>query len=116
MTTISADQLRSIQDRNDDLLLVNTLSPESFKKTKIPGSVNIPQEPDDFVDRVQDEADGLERTIVVYCASADCDSSRLAAEKLEEAGFQSVFDFEGGYEAWKQHEQAAPAHASASER
>jgi rhodanese-related sulfurtransferase len=116
MTTVTAEQLRSMQQRNGELLLVNTLSPESFVKTKIPGAVNIPQNRKDFVNRARDEAGGLEKTIVVYCASAECDSSHQAAQKLEQAGFQKVFDLAGGYEAWKEHQAAAPAHASAVPR
>ena len=116
MTSITADQLRAIRDRNDDFLLVNTLAPEHFDKTKIPGAINIPQDQDDFAKRVKKEAGGKDATIVVYCASAECDSSTAAAQKLEQAGFKKVFDFEGGYKAWQQHEASAPAHASASAR
>lgn len=113
MTPITAEQLRSMQDRNEDLVLINTLSPGSFEQMKIAGAINVPQDHDDFVDRVESLAGGRDKTVVVYCASAECQSSAKAAEKLEKAGFEKVFDFEGGYEAWEQHEQNAPSHASA---
>jgi len=37
----------------------------------------------------------------VYCARTECQSSHHAAEKLEQAGFRNVIDFEGGAEEWK---------------
>jgi rhodanese-related sulfurtransferase len=115
MTPITAEQLQSMQDRNEGLLLINTLPEKDFGRTKIPGATNIPQDREDFVDRVE-EAGGLHRAVVVYCASAACDSSTQAARKLEQAGFNKVFDFEGGHEEWRQYQQKAPAHAAASGR
>lgn len=113
MTPITVEQLQSVQDRNSDLLLVNTLSAEDFEETKIPGAVNIPQEADEFVDTVERRAGGKDATVVVYCASAECQSSTEAARKLERAGFEKVFDFEGGYAAWRQSRDNAPGHATA---
>lgn len=113
MTPITVDQLRSMQDRNTDLILINTLPAESFEETKIAGAVNIPQDQEDFIDRVEQTVGGRGKTLVVYCADAECQSSTHAAHKLEHAGFDKVFDFEGGYQAWRQSEQNAPGHATA---
>jgi rhodanese-related sulfurtransferase len=100
MQTINTLQLKALQEKYNDLLLVNTLPPESFDKTKIPGSVNIPQDRDDFVARVEQQAGGKDQKVVVYCASAQCNSSECAAMKLDSAGFTSVLDYQGGAEAW----------------
>lgn len=114
MTPITAEQLRSMRDRNEDLVLINTLPSEEFEETKIPGAVSIPQDDENFVERVEAEAGGQDKAVVVYCANAECESSTHAAHKLERAGFEMVFDFEGGFQAWEQEEQNAPSHASAS--
>jgi rhodanese-related sulfurtransferase len=107
MKTLTAEQLAKMQ-RNDDVLLVNTLDEEYFEKTQIPGAKNIPQSSGDFVDRVEQQADSKDAKVVVYCANAQCDSSTQAAKKLEQAGFTNVYDFDTGAAGW-QESQAATA-------
>ncbi len=106
MKTISAEQLKASIDRNEDLLLINTLDEEHFDKTRIPGAVNIPQSDEGFVQAVEEQAGSKDRKIVVYCANEACDSSPTAAKKLEDAGFTNVFDFEAGAQGWKEAGQA----------
>jgi rhodanese-related sulfurtransferase len=110
MNTLNAKQVKQLRDEDEDFLLINTLDEEQFPKTKIPGSINIPQSHADFVDRVEREAGDKDKTIVVYCASVDCSSSPQAALKLEGAGFTNVYDFEAGAKGWAEAgEQLAAA-------
>jgi rhodanese-related sulfurtransferase len=102
MKTIEANELKALLDGHEDVLLVNTLNAESFAKTRIPGAVNIPLVDEDFVARVEEQAGGKDKPVVVYCASQQCSSSEKAAEKLETAGFTAVTDFAGGYKAWRE--------------
>jgi rhodanese-related sulfurtransferase len=102
MKTINANELKALLDGNEDVLLVNTLNAESFEKTQIPGAVNIPLEDEDFLARVEEQAGGKDKPVVVYCASQQCNSSDKAAEKLENAGFSAVTDFAGGFKAWQE--------------
>jgi rhodanese-related sulfurtransferase len=102
MKTITASELKELLDKNGDVALVNTLGTESFEKTRIPGAVNIPLSDNDFAARVEQEAGGKDKPVVVYCASQQCDSSEKAAKKLEEAGFTAVTDFAGGFAAWQE--------------
>ena len=102
MRTLTTEQLREMQQRNEDFLLINTLDEKYFSQTQIPGSINIPQSRDDFVQQVEQQAGAKDTKIIVYCAKESCDSSPTAAKKLEEAGFSQVFDFEAGAEGWRQ--------------
>ncbi len=102
MKTITARELRKMRDADEEFLLVNTLDAENFAKTKIPDAVSIPQTASDFVAQVEKQAGGKNRTVVVYCANVRCDSSTQGADKLQNAGFTSVFDFADGYEGWQQ--------------
>lgn len=102
MNTVTADTLNQMQQQNGDFLLINTLDEEHFPQTRIPGSINIPQSSDDFVSRVEQEAGSKDKEIIVYCASTQCQSSHKAAQKLEQAGFSNVSDFEAGAEGWQQ--------------
>lgn len=102
MKTITTRDLETLKNRNGNFTLVNTLSADAFEKTKIPGSVNIPLESGDFVARVEQAAGGKDQPVVVYCASASCDSSEKAAKKLEAAGFNNVSRYTDGFAAWQQ--------------
>jgi rhodanese-related sulfurtransferase len=101
MKTITTSELKELLEKNGDVTLVNTLAAESFEKTRIPGAVNIPLNDTEFAARVEQEAGGKDKQVVVYCANQQCDSSEKAAAKLEEAGFTEVSDFAGGFAAWQ---------------
>jgi rhodanese-related sulfurtransferase len=83
------------------LALVNTLPAEDFDKTKLPHSTNIPEDRDDFAERVEQLVGHKDYPVVVYCASEECSSSQRAANKLDQAGFTSVFDYTGGAQEWR---------------
>jgi rhodanese-related sulfurtransferase len=101
MQTLTVEEFRTRRAKEDPLV-VNTLPEDAFRDAHIPESKNIPQSDPDFEKRVAEIAGGKERPVVVYCASAECDSSPKAAKKLEQAGFRRVYDFEGGLKAWKE--------------
>jgi len=88
------------EEAKEDFVLINVLPREEFNKAHIRTSVNVPHESEDFAARVERIAGGKSRPIVVYCGSFDCDASTRAAAKLDEAGFEEVFDYEGGTRDW----------------
>ena len=100
MKPIDADALRKMLASEPHPTLVNTLPKEHFAQTRIPGSINIPQDHDDFVMRVEKAA--ADEPVVVYCASHECDLSTKAPQKLAEGGFSHVYDFEGGARGWQE--------------
>ncbi|MCA9159813.1 MAG: rhodanese-like domain-containing protein [Planctomycetales bacterium] len=101
MRNITTEELKALQEKNAGLTLVNTLKRDEFAKTKIPNSVNIPLESEDFVACVEKAAGCKTSQVVVYCANSTCDASEVAAKKLEEAGFTDVARYTGGAEAWQ---------------
>lgn len=102
MKELTIDQLKAMQEHGEEFVLVNTLARDRFAETRIPGSVNIPQESPTFAEEVEQAAGGKKQNVVVYCANHHCPSSQEAAKKLDLAGFKHVFDFEGGAEEWRQ--------------
>jgi rhodanese-related sulfurtransferase len=101
MQSIGTLDLKSMFDQDEEFTLINTLSPDEFEKTNIPGSVNIPVEDDDFVEKVERLVDSKDDKIVVYCLGIGCESSKEAAMKLEGAGFEDVCHYIGGARAWR---------------
>ncbi len=97
-TTITREALRAKMEAQEDFVLVDVLSPESYAKGHLPGAINMP------VSEIESEAPGklsIDDTIVVYCASFECHASPTAARKLEEMGYTRVIDYEGGLADWK---------------
>ena len=64
---ISRGDLKAKIDRRDDFVLLETLSEEQYRHTRLPGAVNLPP------DRVRELAPELladkEADVVVYCGS-----------------------------------------------
>ncbi len=109
MKTITTGELKAQCGKPGGLTLVNTLGAEAFEKTKIPGAINVPLESGDFAARVEQEAGGKDKPVVVYCASRQCNSSEKAAQKLEAAGFTAVSRYTDGAAAWQKEAGAVPA-------
>ncbi|MFO7764399.1 MAG: rhodanese-like domain-containing protein [Wenzhouxiangellaceae bacterium] len=108
MKTISRNELKRMnEEAHEDFVLINVLPREEFNKRHIRTSINVPVGDDDFVEKVESVAGGKQRKIVVYCANFDCDASPRAAEALENAGFEQVYDYQGGTEDWFAQKEAA---------
>jgi rhodanese-related sulfurtransferase len=95
---ISRDELWHGIERGDDLVIVDALAPMSFAHSHIPGAINLPPE---WVDergprRIPDAS----AAIVVYCASATCDSSVEVGNRLVELGYRNVRHYVGGKKDW----------------
>jgi rhodanese-related sulfurtransferase len=101
MQHINANNLKSMFERNEDILLVDVLPPDHYSSQHIPGAVNIPLSQNDFASAVERAAQSKEQKVVVYCANEDRDLSPKAAERLSRSGFENVNDFRGGIEEWK---------------
>ena len=103
----------------EDFILVNVLSPETFQQEHIPGSRNIPLQSGQFLQQFREATRGdIHRQLVVYCAGPRCDASAKAAERLREAGYTQVVEFQDGMEQWKREgfpvDSPSESHAESS--
>lgn len=109
MPAISTADLKSIIERNEKMILINTLPAEQFEDTKLPTAINIPEKSDDFVQGVENAAGGKEKRIVLYSADMECTSSTEAAKRLDHAGFTHVFNYRLGAKGWREDDAANAA-------
>ncbi|MDX1757520.1 MAG: rhodanese-like domain-containing protein [Marinobacter sp.] len=108
MKAITRDELKRMnEEQHRDFVLVNVLPREQFNERHIRTSINVPLTDDNFTQEVETVAGDKHREVVVYCANFQCDASAKAAEKLEAAGFDHVFDYEGGTQDWFEQKQAS---------
>ncbi|HVF73147.1 MAG TPA: molybdopterin-synthase adenylyltransferase MoeB [Chthoniobacterales bacterium] len=92
--TISVRELKAKMDSNAELLLVDVREPYEYEIARIEGARLIP------LGNLEEHADKLPRTgtLVMQCHSGG--RSEHAARLLREAGFNNVFNLEGGIDAW----------------
>jgi len=91
--SITREELKRKIDTEEDLVLIEVLTPAEYEREHIKGAINIPLE------RVASEVKERfepDREIVVYCANSACQASPTAAEKLDEIGFEKVYDYTEG--------------------
>jgi rhodanese-related sulfurtransferase len=98
MRRIERDVLKKMIDDEEDFVLIDTRTHDGYEEEYLPGAIRIPA--DRLVERMLSEYD-RKRTIVTYCSGWACESSTIAATKLERMGFANVLDFKGGLEDWK---------------
>ena len=106
---ITREELKQWLEQRSDFVLIDTGVPEYFQTSHLPKAQNACVYDVDFLNQVGSLAfpDGTTRrsrhsvSIVVYGSSAKSLASRTAAEKLSAAGYQQVFDYQGGLEEWQ---------------
>ncbi len=97
MKKITTEQLKEKLDKND-IVLIEVLDEEQFKQSHIRSAINIP------LKKIGTEAKQRfdpKQEIVVYCSNTACSASPAAARKLSDLGFERVYDYEGGKQAWQ---------------
>lgn len=102
MRMIDTAHLESWLRRDNDLVVVNVLSPEKYCRRHIPGSANVPLSVANFIEEIESKVRDCDAPVVVYCANSECELSHEAADRLERAGFSQVYEYAGGMRAWKE--------------
>lgn len=100
---VTTEQLKMKLDNNEDFYLVDVLGEDSYEAKHIPEAVSVPVGDENFLEEFQQKVtDDKSAEIVVYCGSSTCSASPQAAEKLEDAGYENVFDYEEGLAGWEE--------------
>ncbi len=101
MRKINREEARSLLEDGKHVAVIEVLGPEYFEKFHLPGARNVPLD-DQFESKIQDAVPDKSQPVMVYCLNEDCDASPKAAQKLEELGYQEVYDYEAGKMDWKE--------------
>lgn len=93
--SVTTEELHKKLARQDNFKLVMTYHPRAFQQKHIPGSINVFSQED--TTKLLDPQD----EIVLYCVNEGCQASVLAYRTLSGAGFENVYRYGGGLEAWE---------------
>ncbi len=92
---ISAEEFDKMRDKPDTVIL-DVRTTDEFAAGHVPKAVNLPINDPQFKKKL--EALDKGKTYLVHCAKG-VRSERAC--KMMNGGFKSLFDFSGGFEAWK---------------
>jgi rhodanese-related sulfurtransferase len=93
--------LKQKLDHKHEFQLWNVLPKDRYDaNVNIPGSQWVPV--DSLTEAVAAKKAKKDEYIVVYCGGGQCESSKMAAEKLTGWGYSSVFTYEGGLKDWRE--------------
>ena len=99
MQTISREELKSKIDQGDGVMLLEALPEKYYTAGHLPGARLFPHDQAELLaPRLLTDKTA---TIIVYCASATCRNSHIAAETLERLGYRNVLVYPGGKQDWK---------------
>jgi molybdopterin/thiamine biosynthesis adenylyltransferase/rhodanese-related sulfurtransferase len=104
-STITAAELKAMQDRGDDFLLVDVREPAEWEIVRIPGAVLIPK--GDLPGRLSELPQN--KPVITYCKTGIRSAEALAL--LKSAGFSDAMHVQGGVTAWAtQVDKGAPVY------
>jgi rhodanese-related sulfurtransferase len=98
VSTITRAELKAKLDRKEKLILAEALPARYYLDKHLPGAINVPHDQVDALAPVL--LPDKSAQIVVYCASAPCRNSGLAAQRLVELGYTNVRDYHEGKQDW----------------
>lgn len=87
-----------------DMVLIDVREPAEFERRHLPGALLVPRgmieasaDPD-YRHRIEALCDARSRRVVLYCQSGG--RSAMAADVLQQMGFEDVWSLAGGIELW----------------
>jgi adenylyltransferase/sulfurtransferase len=106
-STITAGELKAMQDRGDSIFLVDVREPNEYEIVSIPGATLIPK--GEFLSGAALEQLPQDKRIVLHCKSCARSAECLAITK--NAGFSDAVHVGGGVLAWiNQVDPSLPAY------
>ncbi len=99
MKTISCEELRQMQQDNNDFVLLDVRSVAEWQAGHIDGSINIPLHIIPL--RIESEISDKDTQIICCCQSGG--RSGQALQFLQQRGYYNVVNLAGGYHAYCGH-------------
>lgn len=95
---ITREQIKEKLDAEELVTIIEALPQRYFDSEHLPGALNIPH--DEIQVRASDVLPDKDAFIVVYCASTDCQNSKIATDTLQQMGYTNAFEYVEGKQHW----------------
>lgn len=94
---ISADEVKSVLDHGEELILLDVRTPGELQRGKIPQAINIPV--DQIGHMVEQLIPNKNTKVIAYCLSGT--RSDNAVETMKNLGYLNVFSMTNGLLLWR---------------
>lgn len=91
--------VKQMRARKDPVTIIDVREPNEWALGRIPGAMHLPR---GVLETKIEAAVPRERQIVLYCAGGN--RSALAADSLQQMGYDKVSSMAGGWTAWAQED------------
>ena len=98
VTEIDRDELKQRLDHPKKFILLETLTPESYRRAHLPGAINLP--PEQVRTLASELMPNRDFEVIVYCAGPSSHTSDDVARELLEMGYSNVRRYVGGKQDW----------------
>ncbi len=95
--TVESITAKELHQKQNGIVLIDVRTPEEFADGYIKNAKNINFYDDSFMNKIN-KLD-KKQPVYIYCKKGG--RSAKAAQKLKAAGFEKVYDLEGGISQWK---------------
>ncbi len=107
-------EVHGLSENGSGAVIVDVREQHEFEESHIPGAVHVPR--GHLESRIETTAPDKSRRVVLYCASGN--RSALAADTMQQLGYEDVASMTGGITLWKDrgYEVEVPRALSAEQR
>jgi rhodanese-related sulfurtransferase len=96
--TITRERIKDKLDSQEPMTIVEALPQKYFDAMHLPGALNIPH--DEIAYKASEMLPDKHAFIVVYCASTECQNSKIATDSLQQMGYTNAFEYVEGKQHW----------------
>ncbi|MCF6337074.1 MAG: rhodanese-like domain-containing protein [Gammaproteobacteria bacterium] len=96
--TITREHIKKNIDSNVIMTIIEALPKKYFESGHLPGALNIPH--DEMRQKAPEMLEDTNAFIVVYCASAECQNSKIAMNTLQQMGYSNAYEYVEGKNHW----------------
>ena len=100
MELITRDELKRMLESGKNVALVEVIGPNTYREYHLPGAIRVPAD-ENFAQSIQKAIPDKRTPVIVYCLNHACTASPKAARKLDQLGYEKVYDYEAGKQDWK---------------
>jgi rhodanese-related sulfurtransferase len=89
--------LKSWMDEKKKMIIIDARDPEDYRKAHIPGAVSL------LNAEVEEKAEELIQRglpVIVYSNDENCPASGLVSKKLDDMGYNPVYNYNPSYADW----------------
>ena len=95
---VTQDEFRQWLSSGKEMVILDVRESNDHAHSRIENSVNIPRGVLEL--EVEDTVPDRRKTIVTYCGGGG--RSAMAADVLQQMGYEHVYSLQGGYKQWKE--------------